>query len=413
MCDAKENSLRRNYGDYQLEIYTEGMLGNVRPSVTTDSRVLEDQAKRCLAPTAYQYVAGGAGEKATMESNRLAFRQWKLIPRYLQPIQQRDLSVELFGCRYNNPILMAPIGVQSIFHKDREVGLSQICAEIGVPYILSTASTSSIEEVATSNGPEGQRWFQLYWPANDEITLSLLQRARQNGYKVLVVTLDTWVLAWRPADLDSGYLPFIDGTGNSIGFTDPVFRKIYETKSGKKIEDDLVAASQAWLSSVFTNASHTWDQIEFLKKHWDGPIVLKGIQHIEDAKMAVKAGVHGIIVSNHGGRQLDGAIGSLEVLPEIVETVGDRLTVLFDSGIRTGPDILKALALGARAVLVGRPVVYGLAVGGKQGAKSVLRGILSDVDQSMALTFISVVVIIGNPPILQPVNWLSKPLATN
>lgn len=185
--------------------------------------------------------------------------------------------------------------------------------------------------------------------------IQLLRRAKSNGYTVLVVTLDTWTLGWRPADLDNAYIPFASGIGDQTGFSDPVFRrKFTEHHPGKEVEDDIFAASRLWEKFVFSGAAHTWDQIELLKREWAGPIVLKGILHVEDAKMAVEAGVQGIIVSNHGGRQLDGAVGSLEMLPEIVEAVGDEVTVLFDSGIRTGVDILKALSLGAKGVLVGR-----------------------------------------------------------
>lgn len=226
---------------------------------------------------------------------------------------------------------MAPVGVQSIFHEDKETGLSEVCSEIGVPYILSTASSSSIEEVAKANG-KGPRWFQLYWPQDDDVTISLLKRANSNGYTVLVVTLDTWALAWRPADLDGGYVPFMKGVGNKAGFTDTVFREKFHKKFNATPEEKVFEASREWVGDVFSGASHTWDHIALLKKHWDGPIVLKGIQHPEDAKLAVEHGVDGIIVSNHGGRQLDGAVGSLEMLPEIVEAVGDKLTILFDSG---------------------------------------------------------------------------------
>lgn len=275
---------------------------------------------------------------------------------------------------------MAPVGVQTIFHEDKETGLAEVCSEIGVPYILSTASSSSIEEVAKANG-KGPRWYQLYWPQDDDITISLLNRAKANGYKVLVVTLDTWALAWRPADLDGAYIPFIKGIGNKTGFTDPVFREKFAKKYGGTPEEKVLQASQEWAGDVFSGTAHSWEQIALLKSHWDGPIVLKGIQHPEDAKLAVQHGCDGIIVSNHGGefclceimevlltfsgRQLDGAVGSLEMLPEIVEAVGGQLTVLFDSGIRTGVDVIKALALGAKGVLVGRPPIYGLAVGGK------------------------------------------------
>ncbi|OJJ43069.1 hypothetical protein ASPZODRAFT_154807 [Penicilliopsis zonata CBS 506.65] len=377
--------MSEDYGAYQTEIYGKGYLKGDLPNVTTDPRLLEEQARKTLGVHAFNYVAGGAGEKATMDSNRLAFRQWKLIPRMMQPMNNQDLSVNLFGQHYDTPVIMAPVGVQSLFHVDKETGLAEVCAEVGIPYTLSTASSSSIEDVATASG-NGKRWYQLYWPEDDAITISLLKRAKENGFSVLVVTLDTWSLAWRPADLDNAYVPFIRGIGNDIGFTDPVFRSMYESDSDSKIEDNITAASRAWIQQVFSGQPHTWEQLDLLRKNWDGPIVLKGIQHVDDAKLALKAGCDGIIVSNHGGRQLDGAIGSLEVLPEIVDAVGDRMTVLFDSGIRTGVDVIKALCLGAKAVLVGRPVIYGLAINGKLGAKAVMKGLLADLWLSMGLS---------------------------
>ncbi|KIN00732.1 hypothetical protein OIDMADRAFT_55299 [Oidiodendron maius Zn] len=377
----------RQYGAFQFGIYEDGMFNNRLPLVTTDPNKLEEQAKQVLKTESYNYVAGGAGERATMDANRLAFRQWKLVPRMMRATE-RDLRVELFGEIYNSPVLMAPVGVQKIFHPDKEIGLSEVCAELGIPYILSTASSSSIEEVASSNGL-GSRWYQLYWPSDNSITQSLLKRAKASGYNVLVVTLDTWTLAWRPADLDGGYIPFVKGTGNQTGFSDPVFREKFQLKFGGSPEDKVVEASQEWIRDVFSGTPHSWEDIKLLRDGWDGPIVLKGIQHTEDALLAVEYGVDGIVVSNHGGRQLDGAVGSLEMLPEIVDTVGDKITVLFDSGIRTGADIVKALCIGAKGVLIGRPAVYGLAIAGKKGAKQVLQGILADVDQSMALSGIN------------------------
>ncbi|KAL4977928.1 FMN-dependent dehydrogenase [Aspergillus desertorum] len=375
----------KNYGEYQQEIYGQGALMGLKPNVTTDSRLLEEQARKALSDIAYNYVAGGAGEKATMDSNRLAFRQWKLIPKMLRKMDRQDLGVNLFGQDYPTPLIMAPVGVQGLFHPDKETGLAEVCAETGVPYTLSTASTSSIEEVANASG-DGKRWFQLYWPGDDDITLSLLKRAKENGYSVLLITLDTWSLSWRPADLDNAYIPFIRGIGNQVGFSDPVFRAKFEKESGSKVEDDIGGASRAWIGDVLSTAPHTWDEVSFLRKHWDGPLVLKGIQHVEDAKLALEAGCDGIVVSNHGGRQVDGAIASLEVLPEIVDAVGSKLTVLFDSGVRTGADIIKALCLGAKGVLVGRPVIYGLSVDGKNGAKATLKGLQADLWQTMCLT---------------------------
>ena len=215
-------------------------------------------------------------------------------------MNDQNLAVNLFGQHYPTPLLMAPVGVQSIFHDDKESGIAEACGNVGIPYILSTASSSSIEEVAQANG-DGKRWFQLYWPRDDDITLSLLKRAKDNGFSVLVVTLDTWSLAWRPADLDNAYVPFIRGVGNTLGFTDPVFRSKFEKESGSTVEEDIVGASKAWISQVFYGQPHAWEQIAFLRKNWDGPLVLKGIQHVDDAKLALEAGCDGIVVSNHGG----------------------------------------------------------------------------------------------------------------
>lgn len=302
----------------------------------------------------------------------------------LRPTSTRDLRITLFGTTYDTPLLIAPVGVQGIFHTDREAGMASVATDIGLPYIMSTASSSSIEEVATASGP-GARWFQLYWPQDDEITISLLGRAKKAGFTVLVVTLDTWALAWRPWDLDHAFVPFFLGIGNEVGFSDPVFRAKFKEAKGKEVEDDITTASEAWIAAAWSGAAHSWEQLEVLKKNWDGPIVLKGIQHPDDARKAVECGMAGIIVSNHGGRQLDGAVGSLDMLPEIVEAVGDQCTVLFDSGVRTGTDVIKALCLGAKGVLIGRPWVYGLGIAGKEGARQVMKGLLADLDQSMGL----------------------------
>lgn len=278
------------------------------------------------------------------------------------------------------------MGVQSVYHADREIGTASACAELGVPFIMSTASSSSFEEITAASG-RNPRWFQLYWPMDDEITGSILGSAKAAGFSVLVVTLDTATMSWRPADLDRTFLPFIEGVGNTVGFTDPVFRrKFAEQTDGETPEDNVLAASRYWIREAFSGDSHPWKDLELLKKHWDGPIVLKGIQDPRDAVLALQAGVDGIVVSNHGGRQCDGAVGSLEMLPEIVDAVGDKMTVLFDSGIRTGADVVKALSLGAKGVFVGRPTMYGLGLGGKEGAQHVLASILADLDQTLGLT---------------------------
>jgi lactate 2-monooxygenase len=297
----------------------------------------------------------------------------------LLPTSQRDLSISLFDMQYSTPVLFAPVGAHGVFHADGECGIAEVAADLNVTYIHSTAATTSIEDAAKASG-NGPRWFQLYWPQNDEITISLLDRASRSGYTVLVITLDTWSLGWRPANLDGGFVPFIKGVGDQAGFSDPVFRRQFKTNFGIEVEDDIMSAAAEWNKDIFSGKTHTWEQLELIKSHWKGPIVLKGIQHVDDARMALKMGMHGIIVSNHGGRQVDGAIGSLDALPDIVDAVGDRMTVLFDSGVRTGADIIKALCLGAKGVLIGRPWVYGLGICGKLGAKEVMMGLLAVSD---------------------------------
>lgn len=367
------------YGSYQNEIYLQG-LGDQVPPFTTDPTRFEGLAAEKLDRGPYGYVAGGAGSGATMRANREAFDRWRIVPRMLTDATSRDLATTVVGTELPSPVLLAPVGVQSIVHPDGEVATARAAAALGVPMVLSTASSNTIEDVAAANG-DGTRWFQLYWPNDNEVTISILRRAKAAGFTTLVLTLDTWTLAWRPNDLDQAYLPFIRGIGTAIPFSDPAFR----AKLAMSPEEDPTAAILQWIP-MFTGTDHHWDQLPFLREHWDGPIVLKGIQHVADASRAVQAGMDGVIVSNHGGRQVDGAVGALDVLPEIAESVGDRLDVLFDSGVRTGADVLKALALGAKAVLLGRPYVYGLALGGEDGVRHAVRGILADLDLTLGLT---------------------------
>ncbi|HZC73739.1 MAG TPA: lactate 2-monooxygenase [Jatrophihabitans sp.] len=364
---------------YSSEIYLYGMSGK-RPDLTTDLSVIEAYAKERMAPEPYWYAAGAAGSGATYRANLEAFDRWRIVPRMLTGATGRNAQATVLGGVIPAPVLTAPVGVQGIMHPDGELAVARAARELGLPMIVSTVSSYSLEEVAEANG-DGIRWFQLYWPNDEEVCASFLARAKAAGYSALVVTLDTWLLGWRPHDLDSAFLPFLTGKGLATYFSDPVFRAGLE----KAPEDDVQAAVLRWLP-MFTGADHTWDSLGFLRDRWGGPIVLKGIQHVDDARRAADAGMDGIVVSNHGGRQVDGAIGSLDALPDIVEAVGDRLEVLFDSGIRTGADVLKAVALGARATLVGRPWVYGLALGGYEGVRHVLRCLLADIDLALALS---------------------------
>ncbi|RAS64724.1 isopentenyl diphosphate isomerase/L-lactate dehydrogenase-like FMN-dependent dehydrogenase [Lentzea atacamensis] len=368
-----------SFAAYQNEIYLQG-LGGAVPPFTTDPDALEQSARDRLGPGPFWYVAGGAGSGATVRANREAFDRVRIVPRMLTNATERHLGVSVLGTELPAPVMLAPVGVQSILHPDGELATARAAAELGVPMVLSTASSHTIEEVAEASG-DGPRWYQLYWPNDPDVCASLLDRARKAGFTALVVTLDTWTLAWRPHDLDQAYLPFLRGVGTAIPFSDPVFRAGLQ----KSPEDDLPMAILRWVQ-LFTGTDKSWDQLAFLREHWDGPIVLKGIQHADDARKAVESGMDGIVVSNHGGRQVDGAVGSLDALPSIVDAVGEQIDVLFDSGIRTGADIVKALALGAKAVMVGRPYAYGLAHGGQVGVKHVVRSLLADFDLTLGLS---------------------------
>jgi lactate 2-monooxygenase len=365
--------------DFQNEIYLNG-LADLRPSLPTDLTRLEGLAESRLSADAYGYVAGSAGTEVTARANRSAFDRWRIVPRMLRDVSVRDLSVEVLGTALPAPVLLAPIGVLSILHPDGELAVARAAASLGVPMVLSTAASHSIEQVAEAGGA-GPRWYQLYWPKDRDLAVSFLDRAQAAGYSALVVTLDTLTLAWRPRDLDRAYLPFLRGIGTANYFSDPVFQRAV---GGPVTAQNQTAAITHWVAN-FSDPSLTWDDLAFLREHWDGPIALKGIVHPDDARRAVEAGMDGIIVSNHGGRQVDGAVGSLDALPGIVAAVGDQTTVLFDSGIRTGADVVKALALGARAVLLGRPYAYGLALAGEMGVRHVLRCLLAEIELTMTL----------------------------
>lgn len=364
---------------YSHEIYLRGTAG-VRPGLPTDLTALEEHARERVDAEPFWYVAGAAGSGATARANRAAFDRWRLVPRMLAGASGRDASTTLFGAKIPAPVLTAPVGAQGILHPDGELAVARVTGELGLPMVLSTLSSHALEDVAAANG-DGIRWFQLYWPNDEDVCASFLERAKKAGFSALVVTLDTWLLAWRPHDLDHGYLPFLTGGGLATYFSDPAFRATLE----KTPEEDVQAAVARWLPT-FTGKDHTWENLGFLRAHWDGPILLKGIQHVDDARRAVDAGMDGIVVSNHGGRQVDGAVASLDCLPEIVAAVGDDIEVVFDSGVRSGADVLKAVALGAKAVFVGRPWVYGLALGGADGVRHVLRTLLADLELTLALT---------------------------
>jgi isopentenyl diphosphate isomerase/L-lactate dehydrogenase-like FMN-dependent dehydrogenase len=298
----------------------------------------------------------------------------------LRDVSNRTTAVEVLGQVLPAPLLLAPIGVQSIVHAEAEIATARAAASVDIPFILSTASSKSLEEVATAAG-NGPRWFQLYWGRDPELTASFLERARRAEYSAVVVTLDTSLLSWRERDMQNAYLPFLLGEGLANYFSDPVFRATLDQPP----EVDPLSAIFKFVS-IFSNPTLTWDDLRFLREHTELPILLKGILHSADAERALDYGISGIIVSNHGGRQVDGAVASLDCLTEIVKTVDRRIPVLFDSGIRGGADAFKAIALGAQAVLLGRPYIWGLALAGEAGVRDVLLNFLADLDLTLALS---------------------------
>ncbi|SDQ23409.1 alpha-hydroxy-acid oxidizing protein [Natronobacterium texcoconense] len=374
-----------SYGRERLvEVYTEGMLADRTPTLPPRFEDLEAEARETLEPEAYAYVAGSAGAERTERENREAFSKWRIVPRMLQGVEDRDLSVELFGETYEAPVGLAPIGVQSILHEEAETGAARAAADLGLPFVQSTAATDPLEDVAEAVGDE-PAWFQLYWSSNRDLTQSFVERAEDAGYDALVVTVDTPVISWRERDVEQAYLPFLDGEGVGNYFTDPVFEDLV---GGDPQENQDSAVMQ--FVDVFGDASLTWDDLEWLAGLTDLPILVKGIVHHEDAVLALESGADGVIVSNHGGRQVDNALPAIEALPRVVdhlesEGYGDA-PVLFDSGIRRGADAVVTLALGAEMVLLGRPYAYGLAIDGEDGVREVCRNFLADLDLTMGLS---------------------------
>ena len=365
------------FGNYQYEIYLSGV-ADERPALPIGYAELEARAREELAPEAYEYVAGGAGEGHSMRANREAFDRWQILPRMLGDVSERDLSLTVANTQLPAPVVLGPVGVLSIIHPDAELAVARAAAEVGVPMCLSTAASTSMEDVAQALG-ETPGWYQLYWPSDPELAVSLVQRAEAAGYEAIVVTLDTRMLAWRPRDLTGAYLPFLRGEGIANYTSDPVFR----SKLDVPPEEDMQAAIGQW-AMVFPNPTLDWDDLPTLREHTSLPIFVKGVLHPDDARRAVDLGLDGVIVSSHGGRQVDGSVAPLGQLPAVLEEVGDEVPVLVDSGVRTGSDVLKAVALGAKAVLVARPWVWGLALGGQEGVKAVVRGLLADTDLTLA-----------------------------
>nr|WSY56401.1 alpha-hydroxy-acid oxidizing protein [Streptomyces sp. NBC_00886] len=368
----------RPFGSYQNEIYFNGLAGIV-PGFPMGFAELEDRARSALPPSVWSYVAGGAGDERTQRANVSAFDHWGLVPRMFVGAAERDLSVDLFGMRLPSPVFMAPVGVIGLCAQDGhgDLATARAAARTGVPMVASTFTVDPLEEVAAEFG-DTPGIFQLYTPTDRDLAASLVHRAEQAGYKAVVVTLDTWITGWRPRDLSTANFPQLRGHCLANYTSDPVFRALL----ARTPEEDPQSAVLLW-TQVFGNPL-TWDDLPWLRSLTDLPLIIKGVCHPEDVRRAKDGGVDGIYCSNHGGRQADGGLPALDALPAVVEAA-DGLPVLFDSGIRSGADIVKAVALGATAVGIGRPYAYGLALGGTDGIVHVLRSLLAEADLIMAV----------------------------
>jgi lactate 2-monooxygenase len=397
----------------QDEVYRAGVYGR-SPRVPTAVRALQARAKQALNARAYSYVAGGAGDEATQRANRAAFDAWAVVPRVLRDVSHRDTSVELFGRRLPSPLLLAPVGALELVHDEADLAVARAAASLGVPMVFSNQASVSMEECAAVMG-DSPRWFQLYWSTSDELVESLVGRAEAAGCDALVVTLDTTMLGWRPRDLDLGHLPFALGKGIAQYTADPVFRKLVEERAAAAADQRepqprptlaavkaLVGMAKAWPGSfrdnlrsplpraavetflgIYSRPSITWADLAWLRSTTRLPILLKGVLHPDDARRALDEGVDGVVVSTHG---VDRSIAALDALPDVVAAVDERAPVLLDSGIRSGADVFTAVALGAKAVLLGRPFAWGLALAGEEGVRQVISDVMGEFDLTLGLT---------------------------
>ncbi len=398
----------------QKNIYLAGVSGQ-RPALPIHPDELERQAKERMTPEAFAYIAGSAGLERTAFQNRDGFGRWQIVPRMLRDVSQCDLSTELLGMKLPAPLLTAPIGVLEMAHAHADLAVGRAAAALGIPMIFSNQASVPMEKVAEAM-EDGLRWFQLYWSKSNDLVASFAHRAEACGCRAIVITLDTTMLGWRTRDLDMAYLPFLRGKGIAQYTSDPVFQRLLDESddaSGPQPKrrltwDTLVSLSEllraypgGWFENfrsgralkavrkfvnIYTNPSLNWNDLAFLRQQTKLPILLKGILHEDDARIALDHGIDGIIVSNHGGRQVDGAISAIEALPNVVAAVNGHIPVLMDSGIRSGADVFKALALGAKAVCVGRPYVYGLALNGEAGVREVIENLLADFELTMRLS---------------------------
>ena len=401
--------------DHQAQIYLRGFAGT-RPKVPFTAQEMEALAHKCMSAEAFAYIAGGAGLESSVASNRSDFEKYKIIPRMLRDTSNRSTEIELFGQPLPSPLLLSPVGVLEMVHPDADIAVARASAALGVPYIFSNQASRPMEEASAAMG-SSPRWFQLYWSKSNDLVASFVQRAEKCGCQAIVVTLDTTHLGWRTRDLEIAYLPFLEGKGIAQYTSDPVFQRVMDEPAPttprpgitlpllaglikmvnaypgngffRKLRSGRPQKAVQKFTSIYSNPALTWKDLSFLRGQTQLPILLKGILHPDDAAMALDHGINGIIISNHGGRQVDGSISTIDALPAIAQRVAGKIPVLLDGGIRGGADMFKAIALGASAVCIGRPYVYGLAIAGQAGVEEVLKNLMAEFYFTMGLAGIN------------------------
>lgn len=402
----------------QREIYLAGLSG-IKPKIPTRIDALEEAAKKVLSPENFAFISGGAGREETQNNNRKAFQKWAIVPRVLKDFSEIDTSLNIFGQKHNIPFMLSPLGAQTLAHPDGERAVARAAASEDICMTFSTQASTPMEDVAAVMG-DAKRWYQLYWSKSDEFNLSLIRRAEASGCTAILITLDSQMAGWRPRDLDLAFSPFSCYIGLAQYYSDPVALKllddiIQEEASGKatlpkpkvnlRLISSLIKMARNYPGNFWSNLfskrvlkgasvflsllgkpSLSWDEIVALKEKTKLPIILKGILHPDDAKLALQYGIDGVMVSTHGGRQLSSCITSLQALKDVAEVVKGKIPILFDSGIQGGDDIFKAIALGADAVLIGRSYVYALAIAGEDGVGELIRNLKAEFEMTMALS---------------------------
>ena len=394
----------------QRKFFIDGLAGRT-PVTPVLYEGLEEMARRRISPQAFAYLAGGAGNETTMQANRRALDEVKIHPHMLGGVQEVSTILKWRASTLPAPLLLAPIGVLELAHPYGDLEEAKAAKQLGIPMIISSQASFPMEKIAKQLG-DTPRLFQLYYSQSQELSKSFIRRAEQINCSAIVVTLDTTLLGWRTRDLTLGYNPFILGKGIAQYTSDPVFNQLPDPNSivpkppltfsllrtlwnmNRKPGESTIAnfrsgkitSAARKFSSIFNNPGFNWDDISLIRSWTKLPIYLKGILRPDDALKAAAIGADGIIVSNHGGRQIDGEVASVEALPQILSAIKGQMDVWVDSGIRSGSDVFKCLALGANAVLIGRPFAMALATGGSLAMIDCLDNILSEFELTMALS---------------------------